>query len=399
MEDNFRNVLIILSGIVIGAIFIHGLWTIRKQKNPYKLKASKDKVEPLSRNFDGKGFDQDGVGQVIVKKTTSQEDDEAQNSAQHFSHSIDTDEMVTEPNLVGNVEDEPNNDLDTNLNDDLSNNLGNDLDGSLNEQWFESDSPKKFSKDELGDDLTPIVTQKKVEDVVSKPVYKQPVTNAKPAISPTRQSIRPSIKKSPTTQTLKRNQMEINFGDVKMKDEPMPSITADASEKQTGSVQEHQKSPNLQANSVNRPTIEPQVIIISVVMPENQQMLGAALLPSLLTLGLKYGDMNIFHRHQDNAGNGEVCFSLANMMKPGSFDLDTMETFATQGISLFMTLPNAADPFAVFDQMLSAAKQLAQEFNAQVLDDKRHVMTQQAEQNYVSKIRDFDRKSRISVVE
>ena len=28
MEDNFRNALIIISAVVIGAIFVHGLWTI-----------------------------------------------------------------------------------------------------------------------------------------------------------------------------------------------------------------------------------------------------------------------------------------------------------------------------------------------------------------------------------
>ena len=142
--------------------------------------------------------------------------------------------------------------------------------------------------------------------------------------------------------------------------------------------------------------LEPQVIVLSVVMPANQQMFGAALLPSLLTLGLKYGEMNIFHRHQDNAGNGEVTFSLANMMKPGSFDLDSMETFATVGVSLFMMLPNHGDPFVVFEQMLNAAKQLATEFNAQVLDDKRNVMTQQTEQHYLNKIREFDRQNRLA---
>jgi len=134
-------------------------------------------------------------------------------------------------------------------------------------------------------------------------------------------------------------------------------------------------------------------------MPENHQMSGAALLPSLLTLGMKYGEMNIFHRHQDNAGNGPVTFSLANMLNPGSFELDTMETFVTQGVSLFMMLPNASDPFAAFDQMLLAAKQLATEFNAQLLDDKRNVMTKQTEQHYVSKIREFDRQQRIASVE
>ena len=72
MEDNFRNALIILSGVVIAAIFIHGLWTIRKQKNPYKLKTSNEKPKPLKRDFDGKGFDQDGVGQVKVLKQANE---------------------------------------------------------------------------------------------------------------------------------------------------------------------------------------------------------------------------------------------------------------------------------------------------------------------------------------
>jgi cell division protein ZipA len=128
-------------------------------------------------------------------------------------------------------------------------------------------------------------------------------------------------------------------------------------------------------------------------------MLGAALLPTLLTLGLKYGEMNIFHRHEDNAGQGKVTFSLANIMNPGSFDLDTIETFATRGVSLFMTLPNAGDPFYVFEQMLNAAKQLAQEFNAQVLDEKRNILTKQTEQHYVNNIREFERISRVNSVQ
>ena len=86
------------------------------------------------------------------------------------------------------------------------------------------------------------------------------------------------------------------------------------------------------------------------------------------------------------------------MMNPGTFDLDAMESFATQGISLFMTLPNAGDPFEVFEQMLSAAKQLSQEFHGQLLDDKRSVMTKQTEQHYIGKIREFERKSRIAAL-
>ncbi|MBL4900840.1 MAG: cell division protein ZipA, partial [Colwellia sp.] len=84
---------------------------------------------------------------------------------------------------------------------------------------------------------------------------------------------------------------------------------------------------------------------------------------------------------------------------PGSFELDTMETFVTQGVSLFMALPNATDPFTAFEQMLAAAKLLATEFSAQLVDDKRNVMTKQTEQRYVSKIREFDRQYRLASVE
>ena len=106
--------------------------------------------------------------------------------------------------------------------------------------------------------------------------------------------------------------------------------------------------------------------------------------------------MDIFHRHEDNAGNGKVTFSLANMMNPGTFNLDEIESFNTQGITLFMTLPNAGDPFEVFENLMSAAKQLSIEFNAQMLDDKRSVMTKQTEQHYMDKIRDFERRNRIA---
>ena len=58
IEDNFRNTLIIISTVIIGAIFVHGLWTIRKNKNPYKLKTKKDLIKPTARDFDRGGFDQ-----------------------------------------------------------------------------------------------------------------------------------------------------------------------------------------------------------------------------------------------------------------------------------------------------------------------------------------------------
>ncbi|MBL0709614.1 MAG: cell division protein ZipA [Colwellia sp.] len=374
MEDNFRNALIIISGVVIAAIFIHGLWTIRKQKNPYKLKTNKNQVKPLSRDFDGKGFDQDGVGQIKVLKQDNGSD---VNSEEYIEQTLKVEDIShLEPELSDNTHSDFN------------------LQNQMREQEYD------VAIDNFQDELE---TAKTLESVTLEPIYQQPITQPKiqPKVQPKVQlkaqaqaeagakkvektSAIKKVNKAKSIQTeINQDEIEVNFGNGIVMDEN----------------DQHQE-PSLDNEQVivkeKRSDIEPQIIILSVVMPANQLMSGTALLPSLLTLGMKYGEMDIFHRHQDSAGNGGISFSLANMLNPGSFDLNNMETFATQGVSLFMALPNAVDPYIAFEQMLAAAKQLADEFNAKLLDNKRNVMTKQTEQHYISKIREFDRQYRLA---
>jgi cell division protein ZipA len=351
MENNFRNTLIIISAIVIVAIFIHGYWTIRKQKNPYKLKTKVEPVASKPRGFDGSGFDQDGVSKPKVVDASAQDDElvvkshRVEGSAYFYSEApmpndvplADFDEKCQEQGLNFGALHNDTEAIPERLKQQALSDTANYEKGS-------------FEETDANNTATSEANRKKA--LQTKPVYQQPVTQAKPDIL-------------------------VNKAATLNKDEPSLSATP-ASEKST---------------AIN---IEPQVIVLSVVMPKGQVMSGAALLPSLLTLGMKYGEMNIFHRHQDNAGNGKVTFSLANMMNPGTFNLDDMENFSTQGITLFMTLPNPGDAFSVFEQMLNAAKQLAVEFHGQLLDHKRSVMTKQTEQHYISLIREFERKSRIS---
>tara|TARA_R110000737_G_scaffold47607_5_gene67638 strand:- start:4085 stop:5212 length:1128 start_codon:yes stop_codon:yes gene_type:complete len=372
MEDNFRNTLIIISAIVIAAIFIHGYWTIRKQKNPYKLKTKVEPVAPQSRGFDGSGFDQDGVSKPKVIGANPSQD-----NAAFKSHLVEdgaefhSDEPMPNAVPLAGFEEK------TEKQEVNFGSLPNDsaeMPEHLKHQAL-SDTAN-YDEDffpETGVNEAGTHEEIRQEPVKYEPVYQQPVTQAKPEVLLNKPVAR---KKNVPKPKLKRNQMEINFGDEAVKD--MPSMSA--------------TQPNEKPVAAEQ---EPQVIVLSVVMPQGQTMSGAALLPSLLTLGMKYGEMNIFHRHQDNAGNGKVTFSLANMLNPGTFNLDDIENFSTQGITLFMTLPNPADAFEVFEQMLNAAKQLAVEFRGQLLDDKRSVMTKQTEQHYIGIIREFERKRRI----
>jgi cell division protein ZipA len=134
------------------------------------------------------------------------------------------------------------------------------------------------------------------------------------------------------------------------------------------------------------------VLVLNVKSADDNPIPGSALLPMLLTLGFKFGDQDIFHRHLNSNGKGPVLFSLANMFKPGNFDIDNLENFTTQGISLFMILPIEGEPHQVFNMMHNAARKIAEEFSAQIYDGKRTLLTKQSLQQYVEKIREFERQ-------
>ncbi|WP_293749249.1 cell division protein ZipA [uncultured Paraglaciecola sp.] len=135
-----------------------------------------------------------------------------------------------------------------------------------------------------------------------------------------------------------------------------------------------------------------EVLVLNVKSADDNPIPGSALLPMLLTLGFKFGDQDIFHRHVNSNGKGPVLFSLANMFKPGNFDIDNLENFTTGGISLFMILPIEGEPHQVFNMMHNAARKIAEEFSAQIYDGRRTLLTKQSLQQYVEKIREFERQ-------
>jgi cell division protein ZipA len=162
-------------------------------------------------------------------------------------------------------------------------------------------------------------------------------------------------------------------------------------------------STNLDEHQPEQPVAEKQpkasvntnpelVVSISIVARSEQGFNGEKLLHEMLSLGLRFGDMDIFHRHKHASGQGQVQFSLANALQPGTFNLDDMSSFATRAVTLFMILPGPKHPTRAYKLMLETAQKLAKELNGQLLDSNRSMLTQQTIAHLHEQIQEFERR-------
>ncbi len=140
------------------------------------------------------------------------------------------------------------------------------------------------------------------------------------------------------------------------------------------------------------PAAVEEVLVINVISRDPQGFRGPALLQNILESGLRFGEMDIFHRHESMAGNGEVLFSMANAVKPGTFDLDDIDHFTTPAVSFFLGLPGPRHPKQAFDVMVAAARKLSAELNGELKDDQRSVLTAQTIEHYRQRIVEFERR-------
>ena len=138
------------------------------------------------------------------------------------------------------------------------------------------------------------------------------------------------------------------------------------------------------------------VIIISVMARDRSGFPGAALLEILLANGLRYGHRSIFHSYTGEEREDESLYSVANAVKPGTFDLNKMESFNTPGVTLFLALPSpGGKPMEAFDAMLATARAISMKLHGELRDENRSVMMGQTIEHCRQRIRDFDMQSRL----
>lgn len=151
--------------------------------------------------------------------------------------------------------------------------------------------------------------------------------------------------------------------------------------------------------SSRRPARQPQlsssaqdVIIVNVISKDPSGFKGQDVLQILLACDMRFGDMDIFHRHEKANGKGHIQFSVANLVEPGTFNLDAIDHFTTPGVCFFLTLPGPEKSITAFNYMVETAQVLVKNLHGELRDDAHSVMTQQTIEHFRQRIRDFERK-------
>lgn len=143
----------------------------------------------------------------------------------------------------------------------------------------------------------------------------------------------------------------------------------------------------------NRPDAE-EVIVVNVHCRDNGRYQGSALQTLLEACGMEFGDLGIYHRHEEADTRSPVQFSVASAVAPGTLRPEEIPGLETPGVSFFMSLPGPRNPVQAFDYMLETAQTLARNLGGELRDENHSVMTTQTIEHCRQRIREFERKRR-----
>jgi cell division protein ZipA len=109
-----------------------------------------------------------------------------------------------------------------------------------------------------------------------------------------------------------------------------------------------------------------RLLIQLFVFAGEQAFAGEAIEAAAASHQLVPGEMNIYHRRNLGGSGQRTRFSMANLVKPGTFPFDEMAGFSTPGLALFAELEGLPSDLMVYDELVQTARAMADELSGEL---------------------------------
>jgi len=135
-----------------------------------------------------------------------------------------------------------------------------------------------------------------------------------------------------------------------------------------------------------------KIVSLYVAARAGAQLRGADIVVAAEKAGLVYGHMNVFHRLVEGHPERGPIFSVANILKPGSFDMANIQSLETPAIAFFLTLPAPVPALDAWETMLPTAQRMAELLDGVLLDEQRNALGRQRIAHIRDELRAYDRQ-------
>jgi cell division protein ZipA len=117
---------------------------------------------------------------------------------------------------------------------------------------------------------------------------------------------------------------------------------------------------------------ERRILALRLVAPQPNRFAGRSLRQALAAEGFVLGKFAIFHKPDEAQ---RAVLSAASLNRPGTFDMDTMDSQHYGGLSLFAVLPGPKDPPQTFDELVFTARSLNERLHGVLQDEEGSPLT------------------------
>jgi cell division protein ZipA len=119
---------------------------------------------------------------------------------------------------------------------------------------------------------------------------------------------------------------------------------------------------------------ERRIVALRVIPRIEPRFQGRALRQAFSAAGFWHGPLDIFHLPDEG---GRVVVSAAALAQPGTFDPSIMDSQRFSGLNLFAVLPGPKPERETFDDLVHAARQLAERLDGTLADQHGEELTPQ----------------------